>query len=340
MMKDHKNLPQRIETILRAATLAPSSHNTQPWLFDMMDSRIRLYADRSRALPVNDPDDRELAISCGCALMNLRIAAAREGYAVKVSQFDDLASSGLLAEIQLIQGTTPDPSDLSLFPAIQERRTYRKKFEDREAPDALLERLSAAAVKEGATFHVIRDEGRRERIAEFVAEGDALQWADPEWRRELAGWMRPRGKGEGLTVPGLMAPVIRTAIRAFDMSRGIAAKDATLAKEAPVIAVISTAHDDVKAHLNAGQALERVLLTACAGGLQASYLNQPIQAPSGRPQLQHLLESDKFPQILLRMGYPSAESPKPTPRRDLSATLAQSTKAPERVARRGDTPAP
>ena len=34
---------------------------------------VELLADRTRALPVNDPQDRELTISCGCALFNLRV---------------------------------------------------------------------------------------------------------------------------------------------------------------------------------------------------------------------------------------------------------------------------
>ena len=62
--------------LLEAAVQAPSSHNTQPWLFRVEDGAVHLLADRTRALPVNDPDDRELTISCGCALLNLRVAAA------------------------------------------------------------------------------------------------------------------------------------------------------------------------------------------------------------------------------------------------------------------------
>ena len=65
------SVPQ-LQTLVQAATLAPSSHNTQPWLFRLEGQVIELLADRTRALPVNDPDDRELTISCGCALFNLR----------------------------------------------------------------------------------------------------------------------------------------------------------------------------------------------------------------------------------------------------------------------------
>jgi hypothetical protein len=57
------------------ARRAPSSHNTQRWWFRVTEAAIDLIADRTRALPVNDPEDRELTISCGAALMNLHAVA-------------------------------------------------------------------------------------------------------------------------------------------------------------------------------------------------------------------------------------------------------------------------
>lgn len=112
-------------------------------------------------------------------------------------------------------------------------------------------------------------------------------------------------------------------VRTFDMGNGVAAKDAQLAEESPVIAVISTQHDDQTARLCAGQALERLLLTACAAGLQASYLNQPNQVSSLRPKLQSLLDLSGFPQIFLRIGYPTDENVPQAPRRELNAVVYQ-----------------
>jgi len=48
-----------LEELVAAAVLAPSSHNTQPWLFELHEGEVDLHADRIRSLPVNDPDDRE-----------------------------------------------------------------------------------------------------------------------------------------------------------------------------------------------------------------------------------------------------------------------------------------
>jgi hypothetical protein len=87
--------------LLHYAVLAPSVHNTQPWLFKVVDDAVELYADRTRALPVIDPDDRELTISCGAALLHLRLALRHFGYAGDIATFPDPDDPDLLACIHL-----------------------------------------------------------------------------------------------------------------------------------------------------------------------------------------------------------------------------------------------
>jgi hypothetical protein len=68
---------QVTDELLRAATAAPSMHNTQPWRFRVRhhSSTIELWADPARMLPVADPHGRAVHIACGAALFNLRVAA-------------------------------------------------------------------------------------------------------------------------------------------------------------------------------------------------------------------------------------------------------------------------
>ena len=310
-----KPLANDISTLIPYAALAPSSHNTQPWYFRVANDSICLYADRTRSLPVNDPYDRELTISCGCAAMNLRVAAAHVGIATHVEILPDSHDDDLLAVISCSESRDELTRDSELFEFIVERRTYRKRFKEEDIDETIVHQLQEAAAEENATLRILT-EAARDQAAILVSKGDAVQWANPSWRRELATWMHPRRKGDGLTVPWLVAPFAQVVVRTFDMGSGIGAKDRDLADQSPVLAVLGTECDAAADWFSAGEALERVLLTACRNGLQASYLNQPIQTASLRPKLQHLLRSREFPQVLLRLGYPSETLPA-APRRNV-----------------------
>ena len=66
-------LPPNVRDLIRFATLAPNSHNTQPWRFHVGHGLIDIAADFSRRTPAVDPDDHHLFVSLGCAAENLAI---------------------------------------------------------------------------------------------------------------------------------------------------------------------------------------------------------------------------------------------------------------------------
>lgn len=297
-----------LQELVRAASLAPSSHNTQPWLFRLRGRAIDLLADRTRALPVNDPEDRELTISCGCALFNLRVAAAAAGLGIQLEVLPDARDEDLLARVHLHpQGHALTLADLA--PAMAERRTCRERFAATAVDPAVLRGLAEAVAREGAALTILDGAVQRHDAAALVAEGDASQWANPSWRRELAAWMHPRRRGDGLALPALAIPVAQVVVRTFDMGQGVGAKDRQLADESPVLAVLSTDGDRPRDWLVAGQALQRLLLTGVRLGLQASYLNQPAQVASLRPKLQQITGRPGHAQLLLRMGIPARAVP-------------------------------
>lgn len=306
-----------VEDLITKASLAPSSHNTQPWIFEAEENEIRLFADRTRALSVNDPYDRELTISCGCALLNLRVAAAELEIPLVVEKMPDEGDSDYLARVRL-DGVL-DESLGPLGTSISLRRTYRKKFEKEAPGQDIVDRLLNAADAEGAWLEPLNLKNR-EVAGQLVAEGDLAQWGDPRWRRELANWMHPRRSGDGLTLPWLAIPIAQLVIRTFDMGKGVGAKDSDIAEHSPLLMVLGTSKDNPSEWLRAGQALERVLLAATKDGLQASYLNQPIQVADLRSRLQALCEQVGVPQILLRIGRPADEIDA-APRRAFADTL-------------------
>lgn len=145
---------QGLRNLVAAAALAPSSHNTRPWLFRIGAHVVDLVADRTRARPVNDPHDRELTISCGCALLNLSVAAAAAGQQATVELLSDPSDEDLLARVRLWPGP-PLPHLANLDAAIAVRRTCRERFADIEVGAGTAQDLAAAVQDEGATLTVL-----------------------------------------------------------------------------------------------------------------------------------------------------------------------------------------
>jgi nitroreductase len=304
--------PGQFRSLVAAAVRAPSSHNTQPWLFRPVDGGIEVVADRTRALPVNDPFDRELTISCGAALFTLRVAAAAAGLGTKVAAFPAAEDGDLLAAVEL--NGRPAQVQAGLAAAIPLRSTHRSDFRPDPPPPGLQAALQAAAAEHGASLLWVPAGPSREEVVRLVTEGDRAQFADPSWRRELASWMHPRRRGDGLSVPPVAGAVTRAVVAHLDLGRPTAGNDGRLTREAPLLAVLSTDGDGPRDWLAAGQALAPVLLVAAAAGVHAGYSNQPCQVQRLRPELREALADPGYPQLVLRMGIPGRLSP-PAPRR-------------------------
>lgn len=321
---------ERLWFALNYAVLAPSSHNTQPWRFRIRGAEVEILADRSRALPVVDPFDRELTMSCGAALLHLRIALQYFGQTFKVSICPDPEQPDLLARVELGTRGETDSDTILLFPAMATRRTHRQRFLEEPVPGRVLEELDASVQLEDAWFHPVIDSDTRAALADLVAEADRRQWADRNFRLELSEWVRPqdhRGR-DGLSVASqdlgkLMSHVGPLAIRTFDLGKGHAAKDRDIALYSPVLAVLGTENDDPAAWMAAGQALGRLLLQAQSEQIVASFLNQPIEVPVLRTRLDELIGYKGNPQLLLRMGY--GQATELTPRRAVNEVLIPTT---------------
>lgn len=304
------SIADKLRFAVRYAVLAPSSHNTQPWRFGVDGQTLTLSADRLRALPVADPYDRELIISCGAALMNLRIALAHLGLGYAITVFPTQADPDVLAQVRVEPGAARDERLAPLFDAIAERVTTRLPFADEPVAGDVCLRLVDAAAAEGVEAVCISAPAERERIADAIGEADRAQFADPRFRRELAGWIHPRRSGDGMPAQaeGIEAlldfttPLAALAIRTFDLGGGVAAGHHALAAGSPLLVCLATGTDDAEAWLATGQALERLLLTGVRDGLSASYLNQPIEVDTLRAKLRRMLALDATPQLLLRMG--------------------------------------
>lgn len=313
--------------LLHYALLAPSEYNTQPWLFHIRDARIDIYADFARRLPVVDPEDRELLISCGAAFLNLFLAARHFGQRVSTERFfEGMQKPAPLASLTLSGKLPPTEEEERLFSAIPQRQTNRSLFTSRALPQAVIDRMQSHTALEHTWMQAVQGENRRANLAELIVDGDQQQWRDGRFRAELAQWLHPRDpeNTDGLpgsaqprgSVQGLTNPLV---VRTFDVSQTEGVRQRALAANAPILVVIGTFADTPADWFAAGITLERILLEAYASGLQASLVNQPIEIPALRAQLCRTLECDGFPQLALRLGY--GQPARFTPRRSVHDVL-------------------
>lgn len=290
--------PTEVHRLVSTATFAPSSHNTQPWVFCHTERGITIAPDRDRRLPVTDPDDRELVISCGAALLTLRVAAAARGEGARVAPGEGDAFA-------LLEWTA-DPPEADLVPladAVPRRHAWRGGFLPTPVPAAVRDELVAACAAEGARLVLVDDPVERRALADLVERGDRIQWADRRWRAELSAWMHGPDSDDGLAQPRFVGPVVRRLVRHTDLGRSTGHRDHDRAVEAPVLAVLTTRLDTTQAWLAAGQAFQRLSLVATRNGLAVGLLNQPCQVPVLRAELgQHL---GAAPQLVLRIGHPA-----------------------------------
>ena len=286
----------------------------QPWMFAVRDHGIDLFIDRTRSLPVVDPEARELTLSCGAALFNLRLAMRAHGFREAVELFPDPTDGDLLARLVVEPGGETMREDEILFEAMPRRHTNRHPFEERVVPPSLAVALAGAADEEGAWLHVVDGPGSRRAVIDLTRGAETILWEDERYRRELSDWLHSRRRRRAEGIPG-SAPGLA------DLDAFLGPEDGTEASagSSRVLAVLGTRSDTPNDWLTAGQALERVLLRAQAEGVSASYLNQPVEVGEMRFRLRDAVGEHGFPQIVLRLGYGPEVGP--TPRRSVDEVL-------------------
>ncbi len=317
---------ERLRFLLRYAILAPSRHNTQPWMFEIEGSELRLYGDWRRALKVADPQGRELVMACGAALYNLEVAALHFGHATSI---EILAGKnrrdGLLARLALDERRPPTAQEDELFGAIGVRRTNRFAFDARDVPFGVVSGLVREAADQGACLRVV-DRTIRPAVSELVAEGARQQWASARFRSELATWSRSNQPGEMDGVPGYAhglsdsASVFRRVLVRFRTGMSSEERrDRYYALNTRALVALCSRQETPADWFVAGQAMQRVLLRAAAKGLSASFFSQTVEVPSVRARLREALGEVGWPQLLFRLGY--GRPLRATPRRPVELVL-------------------
>ncbi|AGL16952.1 hypothetical protein [Actinoplanes sp. N902-109] len=308
--------------VLKAAALtslrAPSVLNTQPWRWRISDATLELHADYSRRLPVADPDDRFVLISCGAALHHARMALGAAGFTVDVERLPDPARPELLARLRLRGLRAPSPAVECMAAAIPRRRTDRRAFGSQPVTEATITRLRQAVEHEGAYLHLVP----RADVPVLAVAGEMALGAeaeDPAFQAELIRWTsRPAAAGDGVPASVAVRPALRR-VPVRDLAprgdAGLVAGHAVDRGSAYVILYGLT--DDPLSLLRAGEALSALLLLATAEGLATEPLSEAAELSWPRRLLSGLLAGTGLPFLAVRLGHPVQRGPlPPVPRRE------------------------
>ncbi len=303
-----------IEELLQAAVAAPSLHNTQPWrmLIKTAGARIELFADAARILPVADPQSRAAYIACGAALFNLRVAAAASGLLPTIRLMPDPRQPLFVAEVELSDGYQAAPWEYELSAAVPLRHTDREPYSNVAVPPAVRTELADAARSEKAMLRFL-DDNEAVRIRRLAADAERELLEDPAYRQELARWVGHDRHGDGIPgeAIGPRSAIGRDPGRDFRTDQREPVRYANFEAE-PQLAVLSVRGEGALHWIAAGQALERVWLTATCRGISLCPLTQALETPDAWLVRDTRWGYD-YPQMIMRVGYgapPCATSPR------------------------------
>lgn len=289
---------------LQAAIAAPSIHNTQPWQFRLIPGGIDVFADHTRRLSVVDPKGREVLISVGAALLNLRIAILAHGHTPLQHLLPDPSEPDLVARVRI--GPAADPSDTVrlLADAIHRRHTIRRPFSEDHVPAEVIQELVQAAAAEGGHL-ILADENTRATVLDLVRLAEHRARQDPRYWAELAEWTHPsrqRHDGVPFEAFGPWSALEALPIRDFGLLSTGRRRTVASFENDSTIGVLYTDGDGPAEWLRAGEALERTLLTACVRGVATTLMTQPIEVPSLRALLDETAGGLRA-HAVIRFGY-------------------------------------
>ena len=274
--------------LVRAAILAANPHNTQPWLFQVIPSQINLFADHRRNIGAIDPFLREMHVGLGCALENLLLAAAANGYTTQVTLLPDAADTTWVARVDLAPGPTVIPD---LYSVIPQRHTNRYPYDTgRPLSSAALGALSALGNDPDVHVFWFASADMRKQVGHLLVEAAHALVADKTQDGDSARWYRATWQDlqqhrDGITLDAAGLPDWERAFGKMLPPPSQEQQDSTFlsntteqAQTAGAFGLLAVRDGQARAQqLRAGRLLERMYLWVTKAGLAMQPLNAVVE---------------------------------------------------------------
>ncbi len=318
----------KIKFLLGYAILAPSTHNSQPWLFKVAESSCKIYYDAKKILPQADPKGRDLYISLGCAIENLIIAAKYFNLFPK-ADYGPFAEKGLAAQVYFSFGNTQEDTvrkDLEkLFSAIPKRINARGSFQEALVDTKIISSILSGIEQEDyfsdqLEVKLIESKEKIEQIASLTAEGIRIAYQNRLFRKEMSDWLRnsfTRKKdglpGYALKMPAILSFIFPILVRFKHLGNLLAGLNKKSISSAPLVFIISSKRNVPLIWLQVGRLAERLMLEFTRYSYDTSIFVAAIEIGEIYKKLQSIIKTTLTPQFLFVVGKVDSLH-KPTPR--------------------------
>lgn len=294
--------------LIRFATLAANSHNSQPWKFRIRPRAIEIVPDAARRCPAVDPDDHHLFASLGCAAENLLLAAEPHGFCGELTFKDDWPG---VVRIELERAP---PLESPLFQAIVRRQSTRAEYSGAAVPVADLARLEQAATGSHVEPRLLTAAGDIENILELVLAGNSAQMRDSAFVDELKRWIRFSEASalrhrDGLFAAASGNPSVpeflgRALFGVAFTEKSQSDRYARQVRSSSGVIALTGSEATPRNWFEVGRCAQRFALQATALGLKQAFINQPVEVPDVRARLARDLGCGaRRPDLLIRFGY-------------------------------------
>lgn len=306
-LKENK---EKVRFLLNYAILAPSTHNTQPWLFKIKDESCEIYKDNKLNLTYADPLGRDLYISIGCAIENLILASK---YFKVYKDIKYYFQENLIAEVffqNLNQISQPDTELEKFLIGIKKRLNARGLFKNRPIPEKIINEIyNLNDYQELIQINVLTDKNKIEEVGKLIAQGLEIAYRNKNFRQEMAKWVnnslskRKEGiPGYALKMPLIISFIFPLLIRFFNLGKRLGYLNYISVRSAPASVLISSKENSPLIWVKVGQIAERIMVYLANENIRSSTFVSAIEMGLSE-KLKNIFNTDYEPQFHFCLGY-------------------------------------
>jgi nitroreductase len=328
--------------LVKAASLAPSADNMQPWEFHRQEDGIEVFCAKARVLPT-DVLGMFAWIGVGAAIQNLIVAASAHGYLARVEFKEPVNFDAPAAVVNLLAGNT----DGHLAGWIAKRNTNRSPYESLPLSPLMISKLTRSVAGMNGGIHWMTDAYGLERMALMDANSTFIRLEHKPLHDELFDILRFTRRDiestrYGLTFESLEVPPfavffarqlqywsVNRTISRLGFGRLVAKQLSNKLKRAGALCLITAKQRDPVAYMEAGMLMEQLWLAATSEGISIQpygvlpqYLTKvEVEPETFLPKYVDIIKShrepffsifpgakNEYPAILLRLGCTDKQS--------------------------------